>query len=330
MGRRGARPEGGDMDSDDPMLTAVVMAARLIQFSGATVLFGAPFFFLYGLPATGGTEAARLAWPRPLLASTCVMVLAGAVLYLCAQTAIMAGDRAEAFNPDTLVMVVQATGFGLAVAIRMALVILALVLCVALRPSRTLWVIVTALGLAILASFAWTGHAAAGKGAPGLLHLVSDVVHLVAAGVWLGALAALAFLVAGARNPKDKPTLATLHAALHGFSGIGSLVVAALLASGIVNSWFLVGPDHVLTLLTSPYGVLLAVKVAAFAGMLAFAAMNRFRLTPALKAARGTRPTIASVRALRRSIGLESALGLAVVLLVAILGMLPPPSMGMM
>lgn len=317
------------MDGDEPMLTAVVMAARLVQFSSAAVLFGAPFFLLYAFPAGGGTIPAGLAWPRRLLIAAGLLVLVGAACYLGAQTAIMAGDVAEAFRPATLLMVVQATGFGLAVAIRMVLAILVVAASLALRPSRALWVAATLLGLAILASFAWTGHAAAGKGVPGLVHLASDLIHLAAAGVWLGALAALLFLVIGTRDPKDKARLSALHDALHGFSGIGSLVVAALLASGIVNSWFLVGPAHVLGLLASPYGLLLAVKVAAFAGMLAFAAINRFRLTPALKAARGTRATTEAVDALRRSIGLETALGFAVVLLVAILGMLPPPAMGM-
>ena len=47
---------------------------------------------------------------------------------------------------------------------------------------------------AYLASLAWAGHAAAGQ-ASGLVQLLSDVVHLLAAGAWLGALPGLVFLL---------------------------------------------------------------------------------------------------------------------------------------
>ena len=56
--------------------------------------------------------------------------------------------------------------------------------------------------------------------------------------------------------------------------------VAALLGTGIVNAWILVGSLH--ALLVTEYGRLLMLKLAVFAIMLAFAAVNRFWLTPRL------------------------------------------------
>ena len=48
----------------------------------------------------------------------------------------------------------------------------------------------------------------------------------------------------------------------------------------LVNSWFLVG--SISALFTTPYGQLLAIKLFLVAGMLGFAALNRFWLVPSL------------------------------------------------
>jgi putative copper resistance protein D len=141
---------------------------------------------------------------------------------------------------------------------------------------------------------------------------------LLAAAIWLGALAAFIGLLF--QTPEPENIDATKHA-LERFSGIGSALVVALLASGLVNSWFLVGPRDVMTIFGSSYGVLLVTKIVLFAGMLGLAALNRFRLTPALA---GAKPQ-AAVIGLRRSIVFESVLGAGVLLLVSALGMLAPP-----
>ena len=46
-----------------------------------------------------------------------------------------------------------------------------------------------------LASLAWSGHGAASEGFRGTVHLVADIVHLLAAGVWVGPLFALGLLL---------------------------------------------------------------------------------------------------------------------------------------
>jgi putative copper resistance protein D len=61
--------------------------------------------------------------------------------------------------------------------------------------------------------------------------------------------------------------------------------------------------------------------------MLGFAALNRFRLTPDLAVALPDN-TAAAVQALHRSVGWEAATGLGVLVLVAVLGILPPPAAG--
>jgi putative copper resistance protein D len=94
-----------------------------------------------------------------------------------------------------------------------------------------------------------------------------------------------------------------------------------------VNSWFLVGPDHLASLFTTPYGQVLLVKLLLFAAMLGLAGLNRFRLTPALGQAldAGGASALAS---LQRSLALETAAAFLVLALVAWLGTLPPVSSG--
>jgi putative copper resistance protein D len=308
------------------MESSLEVAARLIQFAAATVLFGAPLFFLYGLRARSGAEPARLGWPRWGLSVAGAALLVGAVASLCAQTASMTGEPAAAFQPDSLWEVMSGTQFGLAVATRLVLAMAAIIHVLLIRPSRLLWAVLAGLGAGALASFAWTGHGAADDGASGALHLTADVLHLLAAGVWLGALAVLAAMLAATRRRSDLRTLQALHDGLEGFSGVGTAVVALLVLTGLVNSWFLVGPAHLGALLTSAYGLLLGAKILVFAGMLGLAAINRFRLTPGLGAALAGAPPQAILAALRRSLLLETAAAIAVLALVSLLGTLAPPA----
>lgn len=302
-------------------MDAVVIAARIAQFTAAAILFGAPLFLLYGLrPAA----RAGLSWPRPTALAASLVLLVGALVTLLVQTASMAGDPAAALDGEMLTMVLAETAFGLAIAGRAAAATAALVLALTLRPGRALWLALVGLGTVALASFAWTGHGAATEGPGSGLHLAADLLHLLAAGVWLGALAALALMLRPQRAPRDPDALQALHGALAGFSGIGSAVVAVLLATGLVNSWFLVGPAGISRMGASAYGVLLIAKLVLFVAMLGLAAANRFRHTPALAAALAGEAPGPALAALRRSILLESAAGFGVLMLVGIMGTLAP------
>jgi putative copper export protein len=112
---------------------------------------------------------------------------------------------------------------------------------------------------------------------------------------------------------------------LSSISGVGSTAVALIMLTGLVNSWFLVGPGRLADIWTTPYGQVLLAKLVVFAGMLGLAASNRYRLTPALGGALGAGISpLDSLSALRRSIVLETAAAFVVLGLVAWLGTLPP------
>jgi len=303
------------------MVELAVVLARLVQYAGAAVLFGSPLFCLYGL-ASGGVT---MTWPRRLALAGGVAVVVGSVLALLAQTAMMAGSAADALDRETLAMVATGTQFGLSVLVRLTVGLAAVLGALSARPSRPLWAAASALGAVALGSFAWSGHGADGAGLSGVFKLIADIVHLLAAGVWLGALASLAALVVGARTKSDA-ALRELHQALEGFSGVGSLVVAALVLTGLVNVWFLVGPSQIALAASTAWGAALLAKLVVFGVMLSLAALNRFRLTPRLERDMTGDGAASALAALKRSVAFESAAGFMVLALVAWLGTLAPPA----
>lgn len=302
------------------MLDVAVIALRWLQYSGAVVLLGAPLFLLYSFRGAAGPN---LAWARSALILAALVIVLGSLAALVAQTAVMAGSLSEAVKPASLSFMATGTALGLAMVARAAVALVALVAILALKPGRLLWSLTVVVGLIVAASFAWTGHGAASVGPGAPFHLGADIVHTIAAALWLGALASLTILLLRRTSPDDL----AVHRALRRFAGLGTLAVTLLVLSGFVNSWFLVGPARVGELATNLYGQLLIAKLVLFTLMLALAAGNRFRLTPVLGSALagggGVQPTLAH---LRRSVVLETLVGAALLAVVAVMGMLAPPS----
>lgn len=301
------------------MLELAVIGLRWLQYSGAVVLLGVPLFLLFSFR---GADGPNLAWTRPSLIVAALVVGLASFAALVAQTAVMAGSLSEAVKPASLSFMIAGTTLGMAMVARAVVAVLGLVLVVAMKPGRPLWGLTVSAGVLVAVSFAWTGHGAATEGPGGGLHLGADIVHAIAAALWLGALAALTILLVRRTTPDD----VAIHRALHGFAGLGTLAVVLLVLTGLVNSWFLVGPARVGDLGTSLYGQLLIAKLILFGLMLALAASNRFRLTPALGSAVPAGEPSAALRDLRRSLLLETGLGLALLAVVAIMGTLPPPA----
>jgi len=301
------------------VLEVAVIALRWLQYGGGVVLLGAPLFLLYSFKYA---DAPNLEWSRPTLRLAAIIVALGSLAALVAQTAVMAGSLGEAVKPASLSFMVPGTALGMAMVVRAAAALLGLVALVALKPGRALWSVTAALGLIVAASFAWTGHGAATEGPGGPIHLVANIIHAVAAALWLGALAALTALLLRRAGPD-----LAIHRALHGFAGLGTLAVLMLVLTGLVNSWFLIGPERVASIAGNLYGQLLVAKLVLFGLMLALAASNRFRLTPTLGSALETgQPSVAAMSALRRSLLVETGLGLALIGVVAVMGTLPPPA----
>jgi copper resistance protein D len=302
------------------VLDLAVFALRWLQYVGAVVLMGVPLFLIYGL-RSGDRPA--LNWARPVLVAAAVAVTLGSLAGLTAQTAVMAGSLSEAVKPSSLSFMITGTALGKAYVVRAVAGVAALGLVLTLRPTRALWLLTGVLGAIVTTSFAWTGHGAATEGSGRWLHLVADVVHALAASVWLGALASFMFLLTR-RAPMEDPTI---HRSLAGFSGIGTAAVGLLVVSGVANTAFLVGPPRPEAFGAGAYVALLMVKLLLFGWMAVLAADNRYRHVPALASALAKQedpgPIILS---LRRSVVLETAAGAMLLAVVAVMGTLPPPA----
>jgi putative copper resistance protein D len=304
------------------METAVVLL-RWAQYMTSFILTGGALFAIHALPAGGPSSAAALAWPRRLLVGAAALLALTSLLGLLLQTAVVAGSLAAALDPSILASVFTEMAMGAASLIRALAAAFALLVLLFVRPGRIAWMGTAVLGAVATASMAWMGHGAATEGLVGDVHLLADIVHLAAAAVWIGALAFFVILAGGRRRDEDR--LRAFHAALAGFSGVGSGLVAMLVASGLVNSWFLVGPSGWPALVATAYGRLLVLKLVLFSIMIALAAANRFRLTPTLRVAlEDPAATTPAVAALRRSLWLELGAAVAVIALVAWLGRLAP------
>ncbi len=180
-------------------------------------------------------------------------------------------------------------------------------------------IICALLAAALAASLAWAGHAAATEGLDGTVHLASDALHLVAAGAWLGALWPLSILLGRAREAGDPASAAIAYQATRRFSILGMSSVAAILASGVVNTYEILGVE-VFSLRTE-YNRLLLAKIGLFGAMAAIAAVNRQRLTPRLS---DERDRTRAMQQLRLNSLTEAGLGLLILAIVAVLGRIPP------
>jgi putative copper resistance protein D len=242
-----------------------------------------------------------------------IAVVSGLV-WLWLQAVSMSGlGFGEAITSGALFTVIDETQFGLVSEIRLMIAI-ALAVCLAFDRIALLRRLALVAAVCLVASIAWTGHAGSTPFKLGYLHLASDALHLTAASVWVGGLVPLALLLAAWRR-QDGTSMGL--DAVRRFSTLGIASVAALILSGGINAWILVGSFR--GLIVTDYGQLLMLKLAVFAAMLAFAAFNRLSLTPRLASLSKD-----ALRGLSRNTWMEIALGFSIFVLVGVLGTLHP------
>jgi putative copper resistance protein D len=175
------------------------------------------------------------------------------------------------------------------------------------------------LAAAYLGSLAFGGHGEEGLGLGRNIHLASDFLHLLAVGLWLGGLIPLAMLLTFLYRSREEPWAIAACDAGSRFSSVGIFAVGILLVSGTINASFLVGTIE--NLIGTAYGQLLLLKIALFAAMFFLATINRQYLLPRLCSACETELT---TQLLVRSALVEIVLGVGIILIVGILGIMPP------
>ena len=306
------------------MSDSVGVALRFALYLDLMLLFGLGLFGLYGLKASERISGAVLNFKGWLVGAALLGVLLS-MASLLVMTQAMSGEQEwQALGPHLQMMLWQ-TELGLTWMLRIGAMLVAVlaVLTSARWPSAGLWLATWAAGVA-LATLAWAGHGAMDDGALRAWHLIADSAHLLAAGAWVGALAAFGLLLMPG-SVQDIQRARILARALSGFEVIGAALVTVLILTGVVNYLFIVGPN--LDGITSgTYGILLSLKLALFGVMLGMAALNRFHLSPFMQRAVDAGEYTVACRALRRSLSLEFGAVLLILGLVAWLGTLGPMS----
>ena len=249
-----------------------------------------------------------------LLAALAALALSATGFGLLVLASRMFGIPLSQLDVDTIMTILELPGLGFALGLR---VVALIILLVALARGPLSFRTMLAAQAVALATLAWAGHAAAADGWTGWLHLGSTIMHLWAAGLWMGAIVAFLLLAKLAARGRDGAKL-QLSDALGRFYRTGTLIVALLVASGVLNILLITGLPPERAALTSQWGLLMAAKLTAFAGMLGLAALNRFRLAPALNRSDGETASV------RRSLGFELALAFLILGLVAMIGLLSP------
>ena len=187
-----------------------LIAARFVHFAAVIMLTGVfaferlvviPAFRQSGaaLPSAAGLRQ-RLTW---LAWANLALVLVSGAAWLAAVAAGMSGKSlGTALSQGAVPIVLTRTRFGGDWQLRLALAVaLGVCLLVRRRASRAIGWTELLLAAAMLASLAWAGHGASTPGPAGDLHLAADFCHLLAAGLWLGTLPPLVFLLVRGGGP---------------------------------------------------------------------------------------------------------------------------------
>ena len=218
------------------------------------------------------------------------------------------------------------THAGRASAVGVMLVVLAFALSAGGPGSlRASLLIALCTGL-FAATRSWSGHA----GVSGdVVPFATDWAHLLGMGVWVGAVLGAAFVVLRASPPCKSEELTDCAAYVRLLSTTATWALVTLLITGVTSAWLRLGSSSG-TLLSSPWAVILAVKLVLVIMAIALGAHNRFSVLPRLIAELGSESFAAtrSFKTFTAVIAIEAFVLLAVEVAAAALSTSASPSAG--
>jgi len=268
------------------------------------LIFGACLMREFGnLPQSART----MTWQRwaTVAGLLCVVAL------LPLQAINISGDPQAFRDPHLLWQVATLTSYG---QVWIAKCLLALLLSAgtwcSLRNAP-----LASLACGVLIATGLSGHAAMDAGTIGLLHMANNVIHILCAAFWLGALIVVLPLL---RRAPSSHAHGHGHAghALARFSWAGHWAVAGVMLTGAINTWLILRDANLS--IQSPYQCLLALKILLALLMTALALANRYYWVPRLS------HNAHAIVWLRRQAAVALISGLVAVALVSLLGMLSP------
>ena len=307
-------------------MSALGVAIRALSTGAGLLVVGVLVMSLLAGPSD---KATARAWQRRLAASTrwlAVLLLLSGVAALGWQVTVVTGRADSVARGEAWLRLLGATQYGTVWLLRHALLLLmaALVLLRESEDSRADWLawrieaaILAALGISLAA---WAGHAV-GVDPGRALPVLVNAAHLIGVGGWLGALPALALLLRATSREEGADSRPFAVIATRRFSSWALAVMALIVVTGVWNAGNEVG--GVPGLVGTDYGRLVLLKVALLVPVLALAGWNRQSLLPRLSGEGSTigRP---AMRRLAGFVAVEAVVGLALVVVAAVLAVTPP------
>ncbi|MBO9322549.1 MAG: copper resistance protein CopC/CopD [Roseiflexus sp.] len=295
--------------SSDPLPDAALAVLRSVMLIGAVVAVGG-MFCLYVIAVPGNGRFTRRMYL--LVVGALLTLLVATLAFFAVHTLAIAGR----ITPDALVAVARDTRLGQALVARAILTLITLLL----SNQRPRWAPALS-GVLILLTFSVSGHPAATE--TPLTSILLDWIHLAAAAIWVGGLAALALaLLQTGEEVNSAPDLRPFRTALTRFSRLALGSVAALAISGVIAalSYLRTVSDLWLT----DYGRALLAKSVLFGILIGFGAYHALLLRRETAWHTGEKAR-ALVRRFRRSLPLEATIAIVVAGIAGVLTSLPLP-----
>ena len=282
---------------DEGSANGLIWLARIGLYLGLFVGVGGAFFCSWMTPVCAGSNVIRAALILGLVSAAASLGLQGLDLLGLPLKAIELAAPWKAAATTSLLPSMLIAFAAMAAALVGQQIVSA-------RSAAALSAFALAsVGLSLAAS----GHAATAP--PQWLTRPTVFLHGIGVAYWVGALTPLAAMTMG----RAEESLAVVNR----FSRMAVPVVGVLGLSGLTLAAVQLGSFG--ALIETKYGIILSIKLALVVVLLGLAALNRFRLTPAL--ARDVRKT----RPLSRSILVECLVVAAILFVVAGWRFTPPP-----
>ena len=300
--------------------------ARWLTFVALITVVGVAAFVVLVLPRVGrqndadqvrdfGDRATQQAAKLGLAAG--IVFLIASVWRLYAEHAVVGGNVTMATLLSSFWGRVWITQFVIAV-----IVCIAFAAAHASRRGGAAWLVAAITAVVLAATPAFSGHAIAAAGNKGL-SVGLDVVHVIAAGSWLGCLltltvvgvpAALAVSSSPAGDASAPGGLSLLARLVNAFSPLALVFAGLVVATGVIAAWMRMGSFG--ALFHSTYGTVLLIKVGLVILVLAGGAFNWLRMRAELAhRERGG----SAAGAFRRSAWFELTAGVLVIAVTAVL-----------
>lgn len=295
-----------DVDAQPPVL---LTAMRWLGYLGLLVGAGVAAFSVLFLPRERAADAAR-GRLRSLVRAAAVVAAVGFWAAVPLVAIYQLGVPVSALADASTWAALTAWEYAVPAAVVVGLALAAAQVPRAQAPDRRRAALVLAGCGAALAAPALTGHTRAAS--PEVLAIGADVLHLVAAAVWLGGLVSIVLVLGdlAARGDAGGVMIAR-------FSAGAAWVLAVLIVVGLLQAWWIAG--SVQALIDTSYGTVLLVKVLVALVAVAIAAWNRRVLLPRLRAATRRKDRQANASALVRATAAEAAILVVVLIVTAVL-----------